>query len=194
MSNEFTEEKPKYKKLRSSLIIEKHQVKKKVRWTQEEDKKLINIVEIQTSKIVWGDIAKLFENKSNTQCYLRYRQINPSLNKGLWSEKEERLLIENIKKYGKNWAKLAVILKTRSGKQIRDHYNYCLDNKSQFTEDEDDKIKKLYLEYGTQFSKFCKFLPGRTGESIKNRFHNSIKKTIKPVNKPILFSRNSKLY
>jgi len=191
MSNEFTEEKPKYKKLRSSLIIEKHQVKKKVRWTQEEDKKLINIVEIQTSKIVWGDIAKLFENKSNTQCYLRYRQINPSLNKGLWSEKEERLLIENIKKYGKNWAKLAVILKTRSGKQIRDHYNYCLDNKSQFTEDEDDKIKKLYLEYGTQFSKFCKFLPGRTGESIKNRFHNSIKKTIKPVNKPILF-RNSK--
>jgi len=193
MSNEFTEEKPKYKKLRSSLIIEKHQVKKKVRWTQEEDKKLINIVEIQTSKIVWGDIAKLFENKSNTQCYLRYRQINPSLNKGLWSEKEERLLIENIKKYGKNWAKLAVILKTRSGKQIRDHYNYCLDNKSQFTEDEDDKIKKLYLEYGTQFSKFCKFLPGRTGESIKNRFHNSIKKTIKPVNKPILF-RNSKLY
>ena len=191
MSNEFTEEKPKYKKLRSSLIIEKHQVKKKVRWTQEEDKKLINIVEIQTSKIVWGDIAKLFENKSNTQCYLRYRQINPSLNKGLWSEKEERLLIENIKKYGKIWAKLAVILKTRSGKQIRDHYNYCLDNKSQFTEDEDDKIKKLYLEYGTQFSKFCKFLPGRTGESIKNRFHNSIKKTIKPVNKPILF-RNSK--
>jgi len=156
--------------------IEKKKGNKQLKWTKEEDSKLLSLVENYGAKIVWSEISKHFDNKSKTQCYSRFRQINPTLNKGAWTEKEEKQLSELTRKYGKNWAKISVMLKTRSGKQIRDHYNYCLDNKGNFTEEEDLKIKNLYLKLGNKFSKFSEFIPGRTGESIKNRFHSSIKR------------------
>ncbi len=165
------------KRIRSYFNIDKQDMKKQLKWTKENDKRLIGLIEnYPRPKINWSEIADHFDHKTKTQCYSRYRQINPSLNKGTWSKNEEELLVELVNKYGKNWAKIATIHKTRSGKQIRDHFNYCINNKNNFTEEEDIKIKNLYLEYGNKFSMFTKYLPGRTGEAIKNRFHSSIKR------------------
>ena len=125
--------------------------------------------------------------------------INFFLSSFFWTTQEENLLLDLVKKHGKNWAKIAVLFKTRSGKQIRDHFYYCMDgNKNNFTEEEDDKIKSLFLEYGNKFSKFPQYLPGRSGESIKNRFHSSIKKKLlkkKLMNKNMLMikSKGNKL-
>jgi len=165
--------------IKSIFNDEKESSKKFLKWTKEEDLKLMSLVENNVGKLNWGEISSYFSNKNKLQCYSRYRQINPNLKKGAWTMSEEKILRDCIKKYGKNWAKIAAIIQTRSGKQIRDHYVYLIDsNKGHFTEEEDNIIKNLFLEYGNQFSKFTEFLPGRSSESIKNRFHSSIKKKL----------------
>lgn len=176
-------------KVKSEFFSNTSKIKKQLKWTKEDDDKLLNLIEhYPKPKIVWAEIANNFSNKSKTQCYSRYRQINPNLNKGAWSKHEEDLLIELVGKFGKNWAKIASIHKTRSGKQIRDHYNYCIDNKTNYTEEEDQKILSLYQTYGNQFSKFTDYIPGRTSESIKNRFHSSIKRKYKNLQPQLYLS------
>lgn len=182
--------------LKNLFNVEKKNLKKQLKWSKNDDIKLINIVQSsQTdSKIKWNDVSEKFGNKTKSQCYSRYRQINPNIHKGAWSEKEKNLLSELVATHGKNWAKIAVLHKTRSGKQIRDHYNYCLNNKDNFTEDEDMKIKDLYMKYGNKFSKFTSEIPGRTSESIKNRFYSSIKRKITRPVSPVNINQGNFIY
>ena len=146
-------------------------------WTYEEDLKLIELVNKKDSLIKWNEIAVNF-NKTVRQCYSRYKQINPNLNKGKWTLEEEDNLKKLVDKYGKKWSQLSKHLKTRSSKQIRDHFNNCMDNtisKEKFSKEEIDKIKCLYMKFGPKWSHISKFFVGRTGDSIKNKYYWSIK-------------------
>jgi len=150
-------------------------------WTPEEDGLLLEKVkEFNDRTIKWTEVAKSI-NKSAKQCYSRFRQINPSHNKGFWTKDEEDKLIELIKIHGKKWALISKILKTRSGKQIRHHYINSLDvnnTKKVFTEEEDHKIKELYLKFGPKWQLIGSYFIGRTGDAIKSRYYNKVKYTI----------------
>ena len=147
-------------------------------WSELEDKTLLKLIkEYNEKRIKWTEIAKSID-KTAKQCYSRYRQINPSFKKGMWTKSEENLLSELVEKHGKKWALIAKIFKTRSGKQIRHHYLNILDinnKKKGFTPEEDLKIKDLYLKYGPKWKLISTFFIGRTGDTIKTRYYNKIK-------------------
>ena len=150
-------------------------------WTKEEDSQLLELINTYDNKAIrWIEIATQI-NKSATQCYSRFRQINPKLNKGFWMKSEEDVLVDLVARYGKKWAKISKILKTRSGKQIRHHYINILDEgikKKGFTPEEDLKIRELYLKYGPKWQLISKYFNCRTGDIIKSRYYNKIKYSI----------------
>jgi len=117
------------------------------KWSSKEDLLLIKLIKSSSKPIIWKQIAENF-NKTTKQCYARYKKINPKFNKGKWSSDEENQLQKLVDKYGKKWSVITKFLKTRSNKQIRDHYNNCMDksvNKNIFSEEELNKIKSLYM-------------------------------------------------
>ena len=179
----------------SELLDQKSNIKSQKKWTKEEDKLLLaRVEEYKDKKVRWQEISKHVKTKTTRQCYSRYAQINPKLNKGLWSKKEDEELLNNISKYGKKWSFLANIMKSRSIKQIRDRYLNCLDGKLSrhpFTPEEDKKILDLVFKYGSNWSRIAKEIDGRTGDNIKNRFNWSIRNTLET---PIDLKKISKFY
>jgi len=153
-------------------------VRNKKKWTKEEDLKLIKLAERNKEKH-WREISKNFLNKNPLQCFSRYKRIKPGIIKGTWSKEEDEKILSLVKEYGKSWAKLAKIMKSRNGKQIRDRFINVLDpevKKGKFSSKEDKKIRDLYLKYGPRWATITRGLPNRTPDMIKNRFHSSIKK------------------
>jgi len=153
-------------------------VRNKKKWTKEEDIKLIKLAEKNKEKH-WKEISKNFVNKNPLQCFSRYKRIKPGIIKGTWSKEEDDRILSMVNIYGKSWSKLAKIMRSRNGKQIRDRFINVLDpevKKGKFSYKEDRKIKELYLKYGPRWATIARALPNRTPDMIKNRFHSSIKK------------------
>lgn len=153
-------------------------VRNKKKWTKEEDLKLIKLAERNKEKH-WKEISKNFLNKNPLQCFSRYKRIKPGIIKGTWTKEEDDRILSLVSIYGKSWSKLAKIMKSRNGKQIRDRFINVLDpevKKGKFTYKEDKKIKELYVKYGPRWATIARGLPNRTPDMIKNRFHSSIKK------------------
>ncbi len=153
-------------------------------WKDEED-----IILIEQSKLhkksskKWKQVSHYLPGKTPKQCYSRFRQVNPEYKQGVWTKEEEYELRSLVAKYGRKWAEIAKIFKTRSGKQIRHHYINILDEKnikSAFSVDDDIKLKDLYFKYGPKWKKISANFNGRTADSIKNRFYNKIRHFIEP--------------
>ena len=158
------------------FIIKKviHQKK----WSKEDDKKLINLVEKNNGKN-WKKISKYFDNKTPYQCFNRYIRIKPGMKKGSWKKEEDKLILNLISKYGKKWSKISKIIKNRNGKQIRDRYLNILNpniNKKKFSIEEDFLLINLYEKFGSKWSKIKTYFENRTSDMIKNRFYCCLKK------------------
>jgi len=158
-------------------------IKQKQKWDNDEDKRLLQIAE-QYKEKNWKKISEFF-NKSPIQCYSRYKRIRKGLIKGRWTPLEDRLILDFVSKYGKNWSFISKQMTTRTGKQIRDRYLNCLDplvKRLKFSEEEDHKIISLYCTFGPKWSDIAKFCHGRTADMIKNRFYSKIKRQIHLMN------------
>ena len=178
-----------FKKETKEIKIES--IKKPSFWSKEEDKILMDKAKEYHFKN-WNSVAKFIPGKSSIQCSARYRRIRPGLIKGVWDKDEDLKLLALYKKYGKNWAKIANEMHSRTGKQIRDRFLNSLDekiNKNKFSEKEDEKIIELYKTYGNCWSNIAKHLNGRTGDMVKNRFYSRLNKII---NKSKNHNRNEK--
>jgi len=155
--------------------------RKKSFWTKETDKLLLEKVDSYKGKINWKELDTFF-NKSSKQCYYRYRNINPTLKKGYWSEEEEKKLKDLYDIHGGKWALISKQLGgSRSGKQIRHHYmntSNPYNRKSIFSKEEDTKIIELYKSNGPKWKLISSFFDRRSPESVKNRFYNKIKQII----------------
>ena len=153
-------------------------IRNKKKWTPEEDSSLINLASIFQERH-WKEIASHFKNKNSLQCFSRYKRIKPGVLKGHWTSEEDKQIVELVSIYGRVWSKIAKMLKTRNGKQIRDRFTNVLDPniaKNKFTDEEDRMLIQLYMTYGPKWSIIAKKFPERTADMIKNRFHSSIKK------------------
>lgn len=153
-------------------------IKNKKKWTNEEDALLISLAGEYKEKH-WKNISKHFTNKNPLQCFSRYKRIRPGIVKGSWTKEEDEKILELVRQYGKSWSKIAKVLTSRNGKQIRDRFTNVLDpeiKKGKFSDDEDKLLIKLYISYGPKWAIISKNFPSRTADMIKNRFHSSIKK------------------
>lgn len=146
--------------------------KKEKSWTDEEDKLLIELINDKYGK-KWRFISQHFINKTKFDCYSRFIQINPNIKKGKWTEEEDEKIVLLVSEHGYDWAKIADIIKNRTSKQIRSRYIYYLDSgldKSDFTKEEDELIKKLYPIFKTNWAKYINYLPNRSAKIIQNRY------------------------
>ena len=70
------------------------------KWTKEEDKQLIELVQSHNEK-KWKEISNFFHNKNPLQCFSRYKRIKPGVNKGSWNKEEDDEIMKLIKIHGK---------------------------------------------------------------------------------------------
>jgi hypothetical protein len=160
------------------FIIRK--IKRSQVWTKEEDVKLKALAE-RFKCHNWKEIAKNLGNRSAIQCCSRYKRIRPGIIKGLWTETEDKLVLNLVNKFGRNWSLLSRYMPRRTGKQIRERFINILDpaiNRDKFTFDEDRYILELYSIYGTTWSKIAEFLKNRTADMVKNRFYSYLHRNI----------------
>ena len=154
--------------------------KKPMIWTSEEDKILIEKAKEYNCKN-WSLIASFIKDRTAIQCSARYKRIQPGITKGTWTQEEDNQLMQLYKEHGKNWSEISKFMPHRTGKQIRDRFLNALDdnlNKEKFTQEEDEKIIKLYKSYGNSWCRIAKRLKGRTGDMVKNRFYSSLKRIV----------------
>jgi len=98
-----------------------------------------------------------------------------------WSPEEDAQVLGLVKKYGKKWAKIATFMKSRNGKQIRDHYLNALVpdiNRGIWTNIEDEAILFYYNKFGPQWCRIAECLIGRTETQVKGRFYTNLKQKL----------------
>ena len=151
--------------------------KKKIFWTNKQDKLLKELVAAEDKIIDWKKIAMNFKNMTHKQCYYRHRNINPKIIRGHWSKDEEQKLQELFSLHGGKWALISKKFGgKRSGKQIRHHYKNFSDLKnvkSKFTPEEDFKIRELLETYGPKWQHISTFFKGRSADNLKCRYYNT---------------------
>ena len=100
------------------------QISKKQKWTEEEDKLLIEAVKKYTTNN-WPLIACSISGRTGKQCRERWiNQLNPDLKKNDWNAQEDLLLINLQKVYGNSWAKISKSLPGRSANAIKNRWSW----------------------------------------------------------------------
>ena len=167
-------------------------------WTKEEDALLTQIA-THSETISWRTIAQYFPNKTAPQLAGRWEKVlNPTLIKGSWTREEDEIILRFVAENGdKDWAKLALLLRGRTGKQCRERFKNHLDpnvSKLTWTEEEDNRLIDLHNKYGNAWTKIATFFEGRTDNCIKNRWNSTLKKRLERLEKgePLVMKRGRK--
>jgi hypothetical protein len=149
--------------------------------------------------VSWCAIAEFFPTKTAPQISGRWEKVlNPRLVKGCWTREEDEAIIEFVEAHGdKDWAKLALLLEGRTGKQCRERYRNHLDasvNRQSWTPDEDIRLAQLHERYGNAWTKLATFFEGRTDNCVKNRWNSTVKKRLERLQngQPLLMKRGRK--
>ena len=141
-------------------------------WTEQEDKKLINLVETYGAE-KWSFISSHFPERIGKQCRERwFNHLCPTVNKTAWSKEEEWILFILHNKIGNKWSQLCKYLPGRTDNTIKNHWNSTMKK----------RVDNLQEEYDNMIS-------GKNKEEIEQ-----IQKDILDRCKTIVEQENQKFY
>jgi hypothetical protein len=167
-------------------------------WAPEEDELLTRLV-TESEIVSWAVLANLFPTKTAPQLAGRWdKVINPQIVKGSWTREEDETIITFVRANGdKGWAKLAILLPGRTGKQCRERFKNHLDdavNHEPWSPEEDRLLGELHGRFGNSWTKLATFFEGRTDNCIKNRWNSTVKKRLErmELGQPLVMKRGRK--
>ncbi|CAK55608.1 unnamed protein product (macronuclear) [Paramecium tetraurelia] len=166
-----------------SREIEKKEGKLK-KWTQLESDLLTNYYNQFNGN--WDRIAEQMKGRTIIQCkqYWHRKHKDEDQKKSKWTFEEDQIIKDNINQYENNWAAIAKILKSKTGKQIRERYINKLradivDSKKQpWTPQEDLKLIQLFHQFGSKWSSIARQFYGRSDLQVRNRTRKLLKDDI----------------
>lgn len=146
----------------------------------------INIEDLTISD--FEALSTKFEQTAE-QIMAKVNEVNKSgtLRPGIWSAREDELLVGIIKKGIEKWGQLANVLnkeihtglKVRTGKQCKERWNNYLNpqvNRGPWTDEEDMLALENYKIHGNKWSIISNSLKNRTESSVKNRIKSLLNK------------------
>ncbi|KAE8356816.1 Homeodomain-like protein [Aspergillus coremiiformis] len=160
------------------------------KWTPGEDKLLCREVHNQLTEgrvRDWRSIATKIPGRTNKDCRKRWHNVlSGGLNKGYWTEEEDKLLTQAVQTRGETWTVVADVVKTRSADQCAKRWKQCLDpqlDRSEWTELENRRLMEACAVKGRRWKEIqMEHFPTRSRNSIKNqhtiltRRYNKLKK------------------
>ncbi len=111
-------------------------------WTEEEDKKVIELVH-KYGPSKWTCISSFIPGRVGKQCRERWHNhLNPKINKTKWSAEDEWALYLFHKAVGNHWADMTAVIKGRTDNAIKNHWNSSMKKKVNDLKIKFESIKK----------------------------------------------------
>jgi len=92
-------------------------------WSQEEDDKLLMLLEAQGKEKSWTKIAEHIPGRTAKQCRERWHlNLDPSINRGPWTKQEDDILLGLHAKIGNKWAEIKRSLPGRTENGVKSRF------------------------------------------------------------------------
>lgn len=145
---------------------------KRTPWSDEEDSKLVELKQI-SPKLKWVDIAEALNNRRPPKQYRErwydHLCVDGKRQKKLdWTDEEDLIIYDFLRKHGQKWSQLTTLLPGRSCNSIKNHWN---------------SIYRSFLKTSNQERKYKSHKPHCTlfNELVKCPLHFSVSKPLKNI-------------